>query len=146
MNSYRVALIPGDGIGVDVVNEGCKVLDAVGKKFETQNYDLGANRYLKSGETLPDSVLAELKKFDAILLGAVGDPKVAPGICNICQVTGYVSVPKNCPADNEVIRINSIPTITILMKTQFLTINLKSTLDKLQAVFRFCFVEKSKPI
>ena len=41
MNSYRVALIPGDGIGVDVVNEGCKVLDAVGKKFETQNYDLG---------------------------------------------------------------------------------------------------------
>jgi 3-isopropylmalate dehydrogenase len=80
MNSYRVALIPGDGIGVDVVNEGCKVLDAVGKKFETQNYDLGANRYLKSGETLPDSVLAELKKFDAILLGAVGDPKVAPGI------------------------------------------------------------------
>ena len=54
MNSYRVALIPGDGIGVDVVNEGCKVLDAVGKKFETQNYDLGANRYLKSGETLPD--------------------------------------------------------------------------------------------
>ena len=80
MNSYRVALIPGDGIGVDVVNEGCKVLDAVGLKFDTQNYDLGANRYLKSGETLPDSVLAELKKFDAILLGAVGDPKVAPGI------------------------------------------------------------------
>ncbi len=80
MNSYRVALIPGDGIGVDVVNEGCKVLDSMGLKFDTQNYDLGANRYLKSGETLPDSVLAELKKFDAILLGAVGDPKVAPGI------------------------------------------------------------------
>ena len=67
MNSYRVALIPGDGIGVDVVNEGCKVLDAMGLKFDTQNYDLGANRYLKSGETLPDSVLTELKKFDLYL-------------------------------------------------------------------------------
>ncbi len=80
MNSYRIALIPGDGIGVDVVTEGCKVLNVVGGKFETQTFDLGANRYLKTGETLPDAELAELKKFDAILLGAVGDPKVAPGI------------------------------------------------------------------
>jgi len=80
MNSYRIALIPGDGIGVDVVTEGCKVLNAVEGKFETQTFDLGANRYLKTGETLPDAELAELKKFDAILLGAVGDPKVAPGI------------------------------------------------------------------
>lgn len=80
MSSYRIALIPGDGIGVDVVTEACKVLSATGLKVETQNYDLGANRYLKSKETLPDSVLEELKKYDAILLGAVGDPKVAPGI------------------------------------------------------------------
>ncbi len=80
MSSYRIGLIPGDGIGVDVVTEACKVLNATGLKVETQNYDLGANRYLKSKETLPDSVLEELKKYDAILLGAVGDPKVAPGI------------------------------------------------------------------
>ena len=49
MNSYRIALIPGDGIGVDVVTEGCKVLNVVGGKFETQTFDLGANRYLKTG-------------------------------------------------------------------------------------------------
>ena len=51
MSSYRIALIPGDGIGVDVVTEACKVLNATGLKVETQNYDLGANRYLKSKET-----------------------------------------------------------------------------------------------
>ena len=80
MSSFRIALIPGDGIGSEVVNEACKVLDATGVKLEKQTYDLGANRYLKTGETLPDSVIDELRKFDAILLGAVGDPKVAPGI------------------------------------------------------------------
>ena len=80
MSSFRIALIPGDGIGTEVVTEACKVLDATGVKLETQTYDLGANRYLKTGETLPDSVIDELRKFDAILLGAVGDPKVAPGI------------------------------------------------------------------
>ncbi len=80
MSSYRIALIPGDGIGTEVVTEACKALDATGVKLETQTYDLGAKRYLNTGETLPDSVIDELKKFDAILLGAVGDPKVAPGI------------------------------------------------------------------
>ena len=80
MSSFRIALIPGDGIGSEVVNEACKVLDATGVKLEKQTYDLGAARYLKTGETLPDSVIDELRKFDAILLGAVGDPKVAPGI------------------------------------------------------------------
>lgn len=80
MSSFRIALIPGDGIGSEVVNEACKVLDATGVKLEKQTYDLGASRYLKTGETLPDSVVDELRKFDAILLGAVGDPKVAPGI------------------------------------------------------------------
>ena len=80
MSSFRIALIPGDGIGTEVVAEACKVLDATGVKLEKQTYDLGAARYLKTGETLPDSVIDELRKFDAILLGAVGDPKVAPGI------------------------------------------------------------------
>ncbi|MEY3470545.1 MAG: hypothetical protein RLZZ575_1005, partial [Actinomycetota bacterium] len=80
MSSFRIALIPGDGIGTEVVAEACKVLDATGVKLDTQTYDLGASRYLKTGETLPDSVIDELRKFDAILLGAVGDPKVAPGI------------------------------------------------------------------
>ena len=80
MSSFRIALIPGDGIGTEVVTEACKVLDATGVKLDTHTYDLGASRYLKTGETLPDSVIDELRKFDAILLGAVGDPKVAPGI------------------------------------------------------------------
>ncbi len=82
--SFRIAVVPGDGIGSEVVTEGLKVLDAVSGRFdldfETQSYDLGAQRYLSSGEALPDSVLAELRDFDAILLGAVGDPAVPPGV------------------------------------------------------------------
>ena len=82
--SFRIAVVPGDGIGSEVVTEGLKVLDAVSDRFdlnfETQSYDLGAQRYLASGEALPDSVLAELRDFDAILLGAVGDPAVPPGV------------------------------------------------------------------
>ncbi len=80
----RLAVIPGDGIGTEVVTEGLKVLDAVaasaGMAFEQTHYDLGARRYNATGETLPDSVLAELKAQDAILLGAVGDPSVPPGV------------------------------------------------------------------
>ncbi|MFI6479579.1 3-isopropylmalate dehydrogenase [Nonomuraea sp. NPDC050663] len=76
----RLAVIPGDGIGTEVVAEGLKVLEAVGVKFDTHHYDLGAARYHRTGETLPDSVLEELRGFDAILLGAVGDPSVPPGI------------------------------------------------------------------
>ncbi|GAA0921799.1 3-isopropylmalate dehydrogenase [Nonomuraea longicatena] len=79
--SIRLAVIPGDGIGTEVVTEGLKVLEAVGPKFDITHYDLGADRYARTGEVLPDSVLAELRGFDAILLGAVGDPrKVPPGL------------------------------------------------------------------
>ncbi|WP_327089851.1 3-isopropylmalate dehydrogenase [Nonomuraea sp. NBC_01738] len=79
--SFRLAVIPGDGIGTEVVAEGLKVLEAVGPKFDTTHYDLGADRYARTGEVLPDSVLQELRGYDAILLGAVGDPrKVPPGL------------------------------------------------------------------
>src|SRR5882757_1210055 len=83
MDSLRLAVIPGDGIGPEVVAEGLKVLDAaLGSevKIETQHYDLGARRWHATGETLPDSVLAELAGHDAILLGAVGDPGVPSGV------------------------------------------------------------------
>ncbi|MBO3746333.1 3-isopropylmalate dehydrogenase [Streptosporangiaceae bacterium NEAU-GS5] len=79
-SSIRLAVIPGDGIGTEVVAEGLKVLDAVGVKVEATTYDLGAKRYHATGETLPDAVLEELRGYDAILLGAVGDPSVPPGV------------------------------------------------------------------
>ncbi|GAA2418286.1 3-isopropylmalate dehydrogenase [Actinomadura vinacea] len=82
--SIHLAVIPGDGIGPEVVAEGLKVLDAVapssGLAFERTSYDLGAARWHRTGETLPDSVLAELRGQDAILLGAVGDPSVPSGV------------------------------------------------------------------
>jgi len=82
VNSYSIAVIAGDGIGQEVIDEAVKVLKAAAKtsEFELTPYDLGANRYLSTGEVLPDSVLAELKGHDAILLGAVGDPRVPPGV------------------------------------------------------------------
>lgn len=78
----NLALIPGDGIGVEVVAEAMKVLGSIGGGLSvtTEEYDLGARRYHRTGETLPDSVLAELRGFDAILLGAIGDPTVPPGV------------------------------------------------------------------
>ena len=84
MKSFNLAVIPGDGIGPEVVGEGLKVLDAVAKKydltFNKTNYDLGAAYWHKTGETLPDSVMTELAKSDVILLGAVGDPTVPSGV------------------------------------------------------------------
>lgn len=81
---YKIAVIPGDGTGPEQVREGLKVLDAVsakyGFKYETENYDLGGRFYRRTGEVLPDSMLEELKQFDAIYLGAIGDPDVKPGI------------------------------------------------------------------
>ncbi|MDQ6651082.1 MAG: 3-isopropylmalate dehydrogenase [Actinomycetota bacterium] len=80
----RLAVVAGDGIGPEVVAEGLKVLHAVGGahgvKVETTEYDLGAARWHRTGETLPDPVLEELRRHDAILLGAVGDPSVPPGV------------------------------------------------------------------
>ncbi|MDD5676468.1 MAG: 3-isopropylmalate dehydrogenase [Kiritimatiellae bacterium] len=81
---YRIAVIPGDGTGPEVIREGVKVLNAAAQRFQFKldyiNYDLGGARYLRTGETCPDSVLAELRKFDAIYLGAIGHPDVKPGI------------------------------------------------------------------
>jgi len=81
---YKIAVIPGDGIGSEVVREGLKVMQAVAEKenfkYETIEYDFGGERYLRTGETLPDSALEELKKVDAIYLGAVGHPDVKTGI------------------------------------------------------------------
>jgi 3-isopropylmalate dehydrogenase len=76
----RLAVIAGDGIGPEVVAEGLKVLEAVLPGVETTPYDLGAAAYHRTGEALPDSVLEELRGHDAILLGAVGDPSVPPGL------------------------------------------------------------------
>jgi 3-isopropylmalate dehydrogenase len=85
--SFKLAVIPGDGIGPEVTAEALKVLEQVAPadaKFEPTRYDLGAERYLSTGEVLPDSALAEIKEHDAILLGAVGgkpgDPNLPPGI------------------------------------------------------------------
>jgi 3-isopropylmalate dehydrogenase len=84
VNNYKIAVIPGDGTGPEVTQEAVKVLEVVSKKFnfklDLTHYDLGGDRYLKTGEVLPDSVLKELRAFDSILLGAVGHPKVKPGI------------------------------------------------------------------
>ena len=84
VNSINLAVIPGDGIGPEVVTEGLKALDAAlagtDVKAATTTYDLGARRWHATGETLPDSVLEELRGFDAILLGAVGDPGVPSGV------------------------------------------------------------------
>jgi 3-isopropylmalate dehydrogenase len=84
-DSLRLAVIPGDGIGPEVTAEAVKVLEAASPvKFEQTRYDLGAERYLATGEVLPDSVLEEIRAHDAILLGAVGgkpgDPNLPPGI------------------------------------------------------------------
>ena len=83
MKTYKIAVIPGDGTGPEVINESVKVLKALQDdylKFEFTFFDFGGERYLKTGETLPDSAIEELKNFDAILLGAIGHPEVKPGI------------------------------------------------------------------
>ncbi|MDP6438958.1 MAG: 3-isopropylmalate dehydrogenase [Candidatus Brocadiia bacterium] len=81
---YRIAVIPGDGTGPEVVAEGLKVLGAVagleGFQYETAHYDFGGDRYLRTGEVLPDGAVDELRTFDVIYLGAVGHPDVKPGI------------------------------------------------------------------
>ncbi len=82
--SHRIAVMPGDGTGPEVVREALKALKATahqdGFQLELVHYDLGGDRYLKTGEVLPPSVVDELKTFDAILLGAIGHPDVKPGI------------------------------------------------------------------
>jgi 3-isopropylmalate dehydrogenase len=84
MNSYNIAVIGGDGTGPEVTREAIKVLDAASKRFGIKlnytNYDFGGDRYLRTKEVLPDSAADELRKFPAILLGAIGHPDVKPGI------------------------------------------------------------------
>ncbi|MBN2483417.1 MAG: 3-isopropylmalate dehydrogenase [Candidatus Omnitrophica bacterium] len=84
MSKYSIAVVGGDGTGPEVVKEGLKVLKATasvcGFTYETVDYDIGGERYLKTNEILPDSVVEGLKRCDAIYLGAIGDPRVKPGI------------------------------------------------------------------
>lgn len=84
MRTYKIAVIGGDGTGPEVIREGLKVLEAVASrcnfKYETVDYDFGGERYLKTGEVLPESAIKELGTFDAIYLGAIGHPDVKPGI------------------------------------------------------------------
>ncbi|MFZ0942867.1 MAG: 3-isopropylmalate dehydrogenase [Syntrophobacteraceae bacterium] len=81
---YRIAVIPGDGTGPEVIREALKALDAASQKagFSTEKvyFDLGGERYLRTGEVLPEGAIDDLGKFDAILLGAIGHPDVKPGI------------------------------------------------------------------
>src|SRR6201990_1466409 len=80
--TIRLAVVGGDGIGPEVTAEALKVLGAAtpGLSIDQTDYDLGARRWHKSGETLPDAVLEEIRGHDAILLGAVGDPSVPSGV------------------------------------------------------------------
>lgn len=82
--SYEIAVIAGDGTGPEVIAEGIKVLNAASSRFgfklNFNHFDFGGDRYLRTGEILPDSAIDELKKFDAIYLGAIGHPDVKPGI------------------------------------------------------------------
>ncbi|HMG25262.1 MAG TPA: 3-isopropylmalate dehydrogenase [Acidimicrobiia bacterium] len=77
---HAIGIIGGDGIGPEVVTEALKVVDATGVAYEAVPYDLGAARYLRTGEVLPDQVLGEISGLDAVLLGAVGAPDVPPGV------------------------------------------------------------------
>ena len=82
--TYKIAVIPGDGTGPEVVDEARKALDVATDKFgfklDMTDFDFGGDRYLRTGEVLPDTAADELRQFDAILLGAIGHPDVKPGI------------------------------------------------------------------
>ena len=84
MNTYKIAVIPGDGTGPEVIREGLKVLDAASQKFGFKVaktvFDFGGARYLKTGKTIEEQDIAELRKYSAIFLGAIGHPDVKPGI------------------------------------------------------------------
>ena len=121
--AHRIAVVGGDGIGTEVTAEALKVARAAGARLETVEYDLGARRYLATGEVLPDSVLDELRGFDAILLGAIGSPEVPPGVLerglllrlrfeldlyvNLRPFQAAASVGAGVPIDFAVIRENT---------------------------------------
>ncbi|HUC14978.1 MAG TPA: 3-isopropylmalate dehydrogenase [Acidimicrobiales bacterium] len=120
---HRIAVVPGDGIGPEVIAEALKVARAAGAELNTTEYDLGGRRYLATGEVLPDSVLEELRGFDAILLGAVGSPDVPPGLLerglllrlrfeldlyiNLRPFLAQASVGAGVPIDFAVVRENT---------------------------------------
>lgn len=83
MKTYRIGVLPGDGIGEEVLREGMRVLQHLSKKFdfryEAKNYPFGADHFLKTGEIIPDAAFAEMKTLDAIYLGAIGDPRIETG-------------------------------------------------------------------
>ncbi len=122
-STSRVAVIAGDGIGPEVIGEALKVATAAGATLDTVTFELGAKRYLASGEVLPDAVLDELRGFDAILLGAVGSPEVPPGVLerglllrlrfeldlyiNLRPFQAHASVGAGVPLDFTVIRENT---------------------------------------
>jgi len=85
--TYKIAVIPGDGVGPEVISAGKKVLDAVSEaesfEIEWVEYDLGADSYLKTGKLLTEDVIKELKSYKTIYLGALGDPRVKPGILEV---------------------------------------------------------------
>ena len=87
-----IAVIAGDGIGPEVIDEGMRVLDKIseleGFKFETVTYPFGADHYLKTGEAMPVSVIQEFKEMDAILLGAIGDPRISVGMLERAIIGG----------------------------------------------------------
>jgi 3-isopropylmalate dehydrogenase len=123
VNPFNIAVIPGDGIGVEVLAEGLKVARAAGAALNTTEFDLGGRRYLATGEVLPDHALEELRTFDAILLGAVGTPEVPPGVLerglllrlrfeldlyiNLRPFVATASVGAGVPVDFAVIRENT---------------------------------------
>ena len=92
MRRHRIAVLPGDGIGEEVVAQGLRVLDAVAKReafeIERKVYPHGADHFLKTGETMPASVLEEMGKNEAILLGAIGDPRVETGMLERAIIWG----------------------------------------------------------
>lgn len=85
--TYKIAVIPGDGTGPEVAKEGIKVIKAAAQKFDFKldftEFDFGGDRYLRTGETLPDSAIKDIKQFDSIFLGAIGHPDVKPGILEV---------------------------------------------------------------
>jgi len=87
MKSYNIALMPGDGTGPEVLDEGIKVLNTVAARFDLklnyEKFDFGGERYKRTGETLPDAAIQDLKSHDAIFLGAIGHPDVKPGILEL---------------------------------------------------------------
>jgi 3-isopropylmalate dehydrogenase len=84
MKTYKIAVVPGDGTGPEVIREGVKVLEATSRKFafkmDLKYFDLGGDSYLKTGEVLPEDTVEKLRNFDSIYLGAIGHPDVKPGV------------------------------------------------------------------